>query len=100
MTAPPFLLRLIASIALLVFTLTWIPAAQEQKKGPAKSGTASMTGCIDEQEGQYLLLDDRTRGPIANLEAEGFETESFAKHVGHKVTVRGTSSPGSARPIF
>jgi hypothetical protein len=46
------------------------------------------------------LIDDRTRNPIASLEAEGFETEGFAKHVGHKVTVRGTSIPGGARPVF
>jgi hypothetical protein len=75
---------------------------QEQKKSPAKgkTGSAAMTGCVDEHEGQYVLLDDRTRDPIASLEADGFETEGFAKHVGHKVTVRGTSNPGSSHPIF
>jgi len=73
---------------------------QDQKKGAAKSNAASMTGCIDEQEGRYVLLDERTRDPIVSLEAEGFETEGFAKHVGHKVTVRGTSNSGSARPTF
>jgi len=72
---------------------------QNQKKAAPKSA-ASTTGCIDEQGGQYVLLDERTRDPIVNLEAEGFETEGFAKHVGHKVTVRGTSNPGSTRPIF
>jgi hypothetical protein len=72
----------------------------EKRSSPKKSPAASMTGCVDEQGGQYLLLDDRTRDPIANLEADGFETEGFAKHVGHKVTVRGTSSPNGSRPIF
>jgi hypothetical protein len=47
-----------------------------------------------------LMIDDRTRDPIADLAAEGFETEGFAKHVGHKVTVRGTSSSGETRPLF
>jgi len=105
--------RPIAAIALLAITLVWnLPGAaldsapseadrkQEQKKGPAKNSTASMTGCIDQQEGQYVLIDDRTRGTIASLEAEGFETEGFAKHVGHKVTVRGTSISGTAHPTF
>jgi len=105
--------RPMASIGLLALTLMWsVPGAaldsdarqadrkQEPKNEPAKKSTASMTGCIDEQEGQYVLLDDQTRGTIANLEADGFETEGFAKHVGHKVTVRGTSSSGSTRPIF
>jgi hypothetical protein len=72
----------------------------KQKNEPSKTNPATMTGCVDEQEGHYILIDDRTRDPIANLEAQGFETEGFAKHVGHKVTVRGTSSPGETRPTF
>jgi hypothetical protein len=75
---------------------------QEEKKAPPKSkgATASMAGCVDQQDGHYVLIDDRSREPIANLEADGFETEGFAKHVGHKVTVRGISNPGGARPTF
>jgi len=107
--------RPVASVALLTISLIWCFSGgasrsafaqagqkQEQKKAPTKSkaGSASMTGCVDEHEGQYVLIDDRTRDPIANLEAEGFETEGFAKHVGHKVTVRGTSNPAGARPTF
>ena len=107
--------RPVASVALLALLfMGYLPGAasssafdqtdrkQSEKKPPAKSksSSASMTGCIDEQDGHYLLLDDRTRDPIANLEAEGFETEGFAKHVGQKVTIRGTSSPGETRPIF
>lgn len=107
----------LASLALLVFVFTWsIPGVaasnfesdqaaekqkQDQKKqSKAKDGGASLTGCIDEHEGHYVMISDRTRDPIANLEAEGFETEGFAKHVGHKVTVRGTSNPGSTIPLF
>ena len=106
--------RPVTSMALLALTLlcnlpgttvdseaTQADRKSQPKKEPAKkSGAVSMTGCIDEQEGQYVLLDDRTRETIVSLEAEGFETEGFAKHVGHKVTVRGTSSPDSARPTF
>ena len=73
---------------------------QKQKQSKAKDGGASLTGCIDEQNGHYVMISDRTRDPIADLEAEGFESEGFAKHVGHKVTVRGTSNPGESRPLF
>ena len=59
-----------------------------------------MTGCVDEKDGHYILVDDRGLNPMADLEAEGFPTEGFAKHMGHKVTVRGTSNSGSARPLF
>ena len=75
------------------------PSSQEKKT--SKTGTASMTGCVDQQDGRFVLIHDQTRSTLANLEAEGFPEEGFAKHVGHKVTVRGTSSPaGTERPLF
>ena len=73
---------------------------QKQKQSKAKDSSALLTGCVDEHDGHYVMISDRTRDPIANLEADGFETEGFAKHVGHKVTVRGTSNPGGAIPLF
>jgi hypothetical protein len=73
---------------------------QKQKQSKAKDSAASLTGCVDEQNGHYIMVNDRTLDPIADLEAEGFETEGFAKHMGHKVTVRGTSNPGENRPLF
>jgi len=71
--------------------------AQTAKKA---ASVASLTGCVDETEGHYVLVDDRNLTPVADLEADGFPTEGFAKHVGHKVTVRGTSNSGSSRPVF
>ena len=76
---------------------------QQKKEQPAKKATeqgSSLTGCVDEQEGQYVLIDEQSRAPIADLVAEGFPTEGFAKHVGHKVTVRGTSNSGGARTVI
>jgi len=96
--------------AISIAALCWTPLIclaqpgqqpKQENKAPAKKEQASLTGCIDEQDGHYVLIHDRTREPIANLEADGFPTEGFAKHVGHKVTVRGTSNPGSTgRPAF
>jgi hypothetical protein len=75
--------------------------SSQQKKNTSKTGTASMTGCVDQQDGRFVLINDQTRSTLAHLEAEGFPEEGFAKHVGHKVTVRGTSSPaGTDRPLF
>jgi hypothetical protein len=98
-------------VLILVLTLsgsTTSPAfqaesKQEQKQPPksdSKEKATALTGCVDEQEGHYILVDDRNLSPIANLEAEGFPTEGFAKHLGHKVTVRGISSSGGNRPTF
>ena len=81
-------------------------AAQEQnkqeksEKSARKKTGASLTGCVDEQEGHYVLVDDRTLTPVASLEADGFPTEAFAKHLGHKVTVRGISNSGAGLPVF
>jgi hypothetical protein len=55
---------------------------------------------VDEQNGRYILTDEKEMKPIANLEADGFPQEGFAKHLGHKVTVRGISSPGDTLPTF
>ena len=79
------------------------PAGKTGKKEPAgraEGKLASMTGCIDQQDGKYVLTDDRGLAPVADLEAVGFETEGFAKHLGHKVTVKGTSTPSGTRPVF
>jgi hypothetical protein len=73
---------------------------QELPAKEQKAKTNSLTGCIDEQEGRYVLVDDRTLNVVATLEADGFPTEGFAKHMGHKVTIRGTSSLAGALPIF
>jgi hypothetical protein len=73
----------------------------KQKKEGAKAQRAALTGCVDEQDGKYVLIQEQSRSVIAHLEAEGFPTEGFAKHLGHKVTVRGTSSPaGADSPVF
>jgi hypothetical protein len=83
-----------------------LPAAQtpdgskKAQTGKKTVSGSSLTGCVDEKEGHYILVDDRNLNPVADLEADGFPTEGFAKHVGHKVTVRGTSSSESTRPVF
>jgi len=108
--------RRLVPIALLAFVAAWnLPGRtasnagseqagkeqeQKQKQSKAKDSSASLTGCIDEQNGHYVMISDRTLDPIADLQAEGFDTEDFAKHLGHKVTVRGTSNPGESRPLF
>jgi hypothetical protein len=102
----------LASLALLLIGFSVLaPAAQSSAEEPAspKKGSdskkkavpqTSLSGCIDQQEGRYVLIDDRTMNPVADLDADGFPTEGFAKYMGHKVTLRGISNPGSIRPVF
>jgi hypothetical protein len=98
--------RMALIIGLALTSLICHPVAGQQKQEPAKQKKsagktqgASLTGCVDEQDGHYVLIQDQTRSLMANLEAEGFPIEGFAKHVGHKVTVHGTSN-GAERPTF
>jgi hypothetical protein len=102
---------LAAIIVLLVTPFIWpTPSAiaqqkqqssKQKKTPPSKEEGASMTGCVDQQDGKYVLIRETTRAFLADLEAEGFPAEGFAKHVGHKVTVRGTSgATGTDRPLF
>jgi competence protein ComGC len=103
--------RRVTPLILLIGSILFsLPVAGFQQEPPAKQanrskksepkGTASLTGCVDEQNGGYVLIHEQTRDLIANLEADGFPTEAFAKHLGHKVTVRGTSNPSGAHPVF
>jgi hypothetical protein len=101
---PAFVLFSVFAILVPSAALSGAQAPNIQKK--AESGKkkavpgASLTGCLDEKEGHYILVDDRSLNPVADLEADGFPTEGFAKHMGHKVTVQGTSNLASTRPVF
>jgi hypothetical protein len=102
---PPALLMMSVILAVVVpaATVCAAQAPQSEKKTPAGKKTssgASLTGCVDERDGHYILVDDQGLNPMADLEADGFPTEGFAKHMGHKVTVRGTSNSESTRPRF
>jgi hypothetical protein len=76
------------------------PKTEPKEKADPKGQTASLTGCVDEQEGKWVLVNDQTMAIIANLAADGFPTEGFAKYMGHKVTVQGTASQDGPRSTF
>jgi len=85
-----------AGIAVLMVVAALATAAPpDDKKGApkAKSPQQSLIGCVDEQDGHYVLVDDRMLNKLADLEATGASSEAvFAKHMGHKVTVKGSKS--------
>jgi hypothetical protein len=100
---PAIILALTFSGATSIRAFQGDTTKKEQKQEPkadAKQQTSALTGCVDEQEGRYVMIDSKTMAAIATLEADGFPTEGFAKHMGQTVTVRGTSSSNGARPTF
>jgi hypothetical protein len=77
------------------------PAKQPNKQSKGEPKQTTLTGCVDEQDGHYVLLDPRTLNPLVDLDPNGVPAEDlFAKHVGQKVTVRGSSASGGSRPVF
>jgi len=60
---------------------------------PVSRAQQSLTCCIDEQDGRYVLLDDKMI-EIAGLQSAGADDEVFARHLGYKVQVRGNRSSG------
>jgi hypothetical protein len=67
------------------------PADKKAKKSPAPSIT-SITGCVDQRNGGYVLTEDTDMKPIMKLHWEGDQDSMFARHVGHRVTVEGAVS--------
>jgi hypothetical protein len=76
------------------------PKTEPKENAAPKGQAASLTGCVDEQEGKWVLVNDQTMAIVANLVADGFPAEAFAKYVGKKVTVRGTASPAGPNSPF
>jgi hypothetical protein len=71
----------------------WTVALLAGDPSGAHSRQASLTGCLDEKPGpQYVLRGLNELRLIVNLEPEGFPVQSFAKHLGRKVTVQGILS--------
>jgi hypothetical protein len=65
-----------------------IPSAYHVKQA-ASQGTQSLTGCVDEQNGHYVLRDDRT-AQLVNLRSPDSNDDTwFARYLGHKAQVSG-----------
>jgi hypothetical protein len=100
-----FMQRRATSASVLLPAVLWAslgfaaPQENRTKQQPAAK-QSSITGCVDEQEGRYVLIHDQTRALVANLQAEGFPSEGFAKHLGHKVTVRGAVTSEGSQPTI
>jgi hypothetical protein len=74
---------------------------QAKKEQTGQTPLSSLAGCVDQREdGQFVLIDDRTRSVLARLAAEGFPLEGLAKYLGQKVTVRGISSSNGTPSEF
>jgi len=78
-----------------------VAAAPPQSSKVRPSAKASLTGCVDERDGLYVLTNDTNLQPTARLQpAAGSPEDNFARHMGHKVTVRGALAKADPLPIM
>jgi len=73
------------------------PEGSKKKSAPKsqsnRQAQQSLTGCVDQQDGNYVLVDDRMLKKLVDLEAVAASNDDFfAKHLGHKVMVKGSKS--------
>jgi hypothetical protein len=67
-------------------------SANRMKRSPAAPGT--VTGCVDEQDGHYVLRDVQT-DQLIRLQAASVDADNdFARFVGHQAQASGTLSSG------
>lgn len=86
-------------LGLLMMAVT--VAAAPPQSGKTQPAKASLTGCVDERDGQYVLTNDTNLQPTARLKpAAGSPEDNFARHMGHKVTVRGVLAKEEPLPLM
>jgi hypothetical protein len=69
-----------------------MPGANRMKPQPATTAEQSVTGCVDERNGHYVLRDVQT-SQLISLQAPGSNDDSyFAKFLGHQAQASGAKS--------
>jgi hypothetical protein len=54
-----------------------------------------VTGCVDQQDGRYVLRDLQTSQLVTLRSSSGNPDEDFARFVGHQAQASGTMSSGT-----
>ncbi len=88
-------------VGILVLAVGMQIAPAQTGKNQRSAAKDSLTGCVDERDGQYVLTNDTDLKPIARLlPAAGSAEDNFARHMGHKVAVKGKLSKEAALPVM
>jgi len=71
-----------------------------QKGSEAKQSVTTLTGVLDQKNGQFVLSSEDTMQPAAVLRAKGFSEDNFARFVGLRVEVRGELTTEGDRRVL
>jgi hypothetical protein len=87
-------------LGLMMIAVSLAAAAPQQGQAWPVAKT-SLTGCVDERDGEYVLTNDTNLQPTARLKpAAGSPEDNFARHMGHKVKVQGVLSKADPIPVI
>ena len=80
----------------LAFTLSAAPDKASKKSDPtnSKNVATEVSGCLDQSGEQYVLKSETDMTVVTKLKGKGFSDDNFARYVGQKVTVHGTTKGG------
>ena len=71
------------------------------KSKSSRAAQETLRGCVDQRDGNYVLTDDQMLNKVADLQAVSGAPEAvFAKHLGHKVIVKGNRSQDNDSAVF
>jgi hypothetical protein len=85
-------MKVLAAI-LLTLTVSAAPDKDPKKSDSrnAKDIATERSGCLDQSGERYVLKSERDMTVLTKLKAKGFSDDNFARYVGQKVTVHGSS---------
>jgi hypothetical protein len=67
-------------------------SANRMKRAAIPEGQQSVTGCVDQQNGHYVLREEKSSQLIALQSSVTDNDSAFARFLGHKVQASGTKS--------
>ncbi len=89
------------SVLIILLGVFMAVAQSGQPPKESKHATRELTGLVDERPGAiYILRHEGDMNTIAVLKPVGFENESFAKYLGHRVKIRGEFVQTEGEPVF
>lgn len=90
-TIPKLMLMLVLACSMSAMAQTDTSSDSSMKKDHMSGKTLSMTGCIAEKDGKYMMMDKKHPDGVQLMTSEDMKA-----HVGHKMKVTGTMDKGDA----
>lgn len=79
----------------IAVALSAAPDKSSKKPGPPSQTTEiTLTGCVDQRGERYVLKSATDMTVVTRLKGKGFSDDNFARYIGQKVTVSGSSREG------